>query len=102
MLTFQPLAPKHTAGLSLDSLRIHLRDHKLRDVPVGHRTLEAHYGSFVLSQARKGAKEARRLAIEVSYGRAAREDEFPAARLECTSSDPNPRPTISTGGARPS
>jgi hypothetical protein len=31
--------------------------------------LEAHYGGFVLSQAHKGIDEARRLALDVSYGR---------------------------------
>lgn len=73
LLTFRPLEPKHTAGRRLHSLQIHVRDHKLRELPVGGRTLEAHYGAFVLSQARKGTGEARRLALHVSYGPAARE-----------------------------
>ena len=69
MLEFKPRQPRHTAGLRLQSLRIHVRDHKQRELPVAERTLEAHYGRFVLSQVRKDAAEARRLAIEVSYGR---------------------------------
>ena len=30
-----------------------MRDHKLREILINDRTLEAHYGGFVLSQARK-------------------------------------------------
>jgi hypothetical protein len=67
-LTFDPIAPKRVAGFHLHSLRIHVRDHRLRELPPGDRTLEAYYGSFTLSQARKGASEARRLALDVSYG----------------------------------
>lgn len=70
MLNFHPLEPKQTEGCSLQSLQIHIRDHKHRDLSVGDRTLEAHYGAFVLSQARPGTVEARRLALVVSYGRA--------------------------------
>jgi hypothetical protein len=70
MLSFVPMMPQHTAGLPLQSLRIHVRDHKRRELAVAERTLEAHYGSFVFSQSRKGADEARRLALAVSYGRA--------------------------------
>jgi hypothetical protein len=73
MLLFQPRGPRYTAGAGLQALRIHVRDHKSRDVPIGDRTLEAHYGQFVLSQALKGVDEARRLALVVSYGRAPRE-----------------------------
>ncbi len=75
MLTFQPLEPAHTAGFRLQAIRIHVRDHKLRELSVGDRSLEAHYGGFVLSQARKGSDEARRLAIDVSYGRDGRDME---------------------------
>ena len=69
-LTFQPREPGYTAGLRLHSIRIHVRDHKLRELSINDRTLEAHYGGFVLSQARKGADEARRLALDVRYGSA--------------------------------
>ena len=68
MLRFQPREPKETAGAGLQALRIHIRDHKSRDLPVDGRALEAHYGTFVLSQARRGRREAMRLALEVSYG----------------------------------
>jgi hypothetical protein len=69
MLTFQPFEPSFTAGLERAGLRIFIRDHKMRDVAIGDRSLEAHYGRFVLSQARKGVEEARRLVVNVSYGR---------------------------------
>jgi hypothetical protein len=68
MLTFQPLQPRNTMGLHLRSIRIHVRDHKLRELATSDRTLEAHYGGFVLSEARKGVDEARRLALAVPYG----------------------------------
>ena len=68
MLTFQPLRPKYTAGLELESIRIYVRDHRQRDLPIPDRTCEAHYRSFVLSQSRRTPHEARRLALEVSYG----------------------------------
>ena len=68
MLAFQPLEPKYTAGHRLQSIRIHVRDHRLRVLAVADRTLEAYYGAFVFSQARKGRKEARHLALAVSYG----------------------------------
>ena len=69
MLTFQPLEPAFTAGLGPPSFRIFIRDHKMRELAVGDRSLEVHYGRFVLSQSRKGVDEARRLALDVSYGR---------------------------------
>lgn len=72
LLTFRPLRPGHTEGFELQSLRVHMRDHKRRELPAGERSLEAHYGAFVLSQARKGREEARRLALDVQYGRASR------------------------------
>jgi hypothetical protein len=71
-LTFQPRRPKNTAGRRLRGLRIHVRDHRSRDLPIGDRTLEAHYGSFVLSQSLHGEEEARRLALSTSYGVAPR------------------------------
>ena len=73
LVTFEPLEPRHLKGFRLQSIRIHVRDHRLRELPVGERTLEAHYGAFVLSQSRRGIQEARRLALDVSYGQAPRE-----------------------------
>ena len=73
MLAFDPIEPRFTAGMALQSLRIHVRDHKRRELAVGARTLEAHYGSFVVSESKKGVDEARRLALDVSYGSAGRD-----------------------------
>lgn len=67
-LSFRPVQPKDTLGQVVQSLRIHMRDHKQRELAVSARTLEAHYGSFVLSQAHKGIGEARHLALTTSYG----------------------------------
>jgi hypothetical protein len=92
LLTFQPRHPKHTAGLHRQSMRVHVRDHKLREVPVEDRTLEVHYGAFVLSQSRKGAEEARRLALSVRYGQAPREAQIAghAARVYELGPEPDP------------
>lgn len=68
LVTFTPRQPQYTAGASLSSLAVHVRDHKNRDLPLGDRTLEAHYGRFVISQSRKPAGEAKRWALEKSYG----------------------------------
>jgi len=73
MLNFDPVEPKYTAGMPLKSIRIHVRDHKRRELAIADRTIEAHYGSFVVSQSRKGVAEARRLALEVKYGGAGRD-----------------------------
>jgi hypothetical protein len=64
----QPSAPGHAAP----TLRIHVRDHRHRELPVGQRTLEAHYGDFVVSQAHRGEREASRLALRTRYGSEAR------------------------------
>jgi len=69
MLTFQPREPRYSAGHRVESIRIYVRDHKLRELAVAERSLETHYGAFVVTQACKGAIEARRWALEVSYGR---------------------------------
>lgn len=73
LVRFEPRVPDDTAGQKLRSLRIHVRDHKLREIELKDRTLEAHYSDFVVSQAQPGKAEARRLALDVKYGRGARE-----------------------------
>jgi hypothetical protein len=73
LLAFRPIEPRDTAGQGVESIRIHVRDHKQRQLAIEERTLEVHYGVFVLSQSRRGASEARRLALDVSYGQEARE-----------------------------
>lgn len=83
LVTFAPRIPAETAGRKLQSLRIHVRDHKLRELEPKERTLEAHYGDFVVSQAQPGKDEARRLALDVKYGRGPREGQVAgrAARI---------------------
>lgn len=71
MLDFQPLELVAGAGFDLQSLTIHIRDHKQRELPILDRSLEAHYGGFVFSQqARADEDAATRSALETSYGRA--------------------------------
>lgn len=92
MLAFRPLEPNRLAGLPLQSIRIHVRDHQLRELPVEDRTLEAHFGRFVLSQSRKGPSEARRLALDVSYGRDARETRIAGCAARVYELGPEPAP----------
>ena len=68
LLTFRPRRPQETAGFGLQSLRIFVRDHKHREIPVRSRSLEAHYGGFSVTQERKGEAEARRWALSQSFG----------------------------------
>jgi hypothetical protein len=60
-LGFTPLRPASHPSV----LRIHVRDHRLREVAP---TLEAHFDRYVLSQARRQPSEAHRLAHGVTYG----------------------------------
>jgi hypothetical protein len=101
MLTFQPLEPKDTLGHRLQSIRIHVRDHKLRPLTIDDRTLEAHYGSFVLSEAHKGANEARRLAIAVPYGPAGRDAQIAGCPARVYELGPEP-PVGDVDGRSPS
>ena len=91
-LAFRPLEPRHTVGLTLQSIQIHIRDHKLRELPIADRTLEAHYGAFVLSQSQKGAAEARRQARDVSYGPASREARIAGHSARVYELGPEPPP----------
>lgn len=72
MLAFEPRQPRETLGYRLENLAVHVLDHRKRELPVGGRSLEAHYGAFVVTQAHKGVNEARRGALSVAYGRDAR------------------------------
>lgn len=92
MLTFQPFEPTFAAGHELRSLRIFTRDHKMRELSVGERSLEAHYGPFVISQSRKGVEEARRLALDVSYGREPREGTIAGHAARIYELGPEPQP----------
>lgn len=91
-VTFVPLEPRYTAGHSRQSIQIHICDHKLRDLPVADRTVEAHYGGFVLSQARTGPAEAERRALVVSYGRRPQEAEIQGRPGRVYELGPDPDP----------
>ena len=73
LIGYRPRVPTETLGHALQSLSVFVLDHELREVPPGKRSLEASYGAFSFSQSRPGAREARRLALETSYGRDAQE-----------------------------
>jgi hypothetical protein len=92
LLMFDLLEPGDTAGCTLSALRIHVRDHKLRPLEIKDRTLEAHYGDFLWSQAFKGAEQARRLASEVSYGRVATEARIGGCEVRVYEAGPEPAP----------
>lgn len=98
-LTFTPCRPRFTAGLALQSLRIHVRDHKMREVPVDDRSLEAFYGRFSFAQARKGAAEARRWALDVSYGRDVRTGNVAGHEARLYELGPEPPPDDVDGRA---
>lgn len=78
LLTFRPSVPTYTDGRVLDSIAVFVMDHRRRKVPVERRTVELHYGGFVVSQQRVGPCEARRLALDTSYGRGPIEVQLPA------------------------
>jgi len=68
-LNFKPLVPRKNFRHKLKSLSIYVRDHKMRQLPIGKRSLEANFGFFMFSQAQRAdADEARRQTIELPYG----------------------------------
>lgn len=68
LVSFAPLELNYTAGFGLESVSVHVRDHKNREVGIADRSVEAHYGAFGFAQSRHAAGEAQRLATSVSYG----------------------------------
>jgi hypothetical protein len=73
LVDFEPRRPSFTAGFALISLAVHVMDHRNRRLPVGRRSLEAHYGGFCIDQKRSAsAAEAKRQALSTPYGPAAR------------------------------
>ena len=69
-----------------------MRDHKLWELSVNDRALEALYGGFVLSQACKGTDEARRLALDVRYGSAGQEGQIAGHAARIYELGPEPPP----------
>ena len=68
LLDFVPRQPTDTRGRGLRGLRVHMRDHRRRDLPRHLRTFEAHFDGVAVCQSRPGASVARRRALEVRYG----------------------------------
>lgn len=69
LVDFEPRRPAFTAGFAIQSLAVHVMDHRKRRLPVSARSLEAHYGGFVIDQKRaSSAAEANRLALSTPYG----------------------------------
>lgn len=69
LVEFRPRVPADTDGNELASLAVHVMDHRGRRLPLGERSLEAHYGRFVVDQKRVGSREeASRRALVTSYG----------------------------------
>ena len=68
LVAFPPRLAADTRGRSLRGLRVHVRDHRRRDLPVHLRTVEAHYDGLAVCQSQPGASAARRKALEVRYG----------------------------------
>jgi hypothetical protein len=92
LIGFEPLTPTDTAGYDLDSLRVHVMDYQMRQLPPEERTLEAHYGGFVFTQSGPGASEARRLALEQSYGAAPRAVSVGGREARAYDEGPKPEP----------
>lgn len=68
-LSFTPRLPHRRPEGAVPGLRIHVRDHKGRELPRDERTLEAYFDTFTFTQSRRAAADARHAALEVSYGR---------------------------------
>ena len=101
MLTFQPLEPKYTAGLNLEAIRIHVRGHKLRELSIEDRTLEAHYTAFVVTQSRKRVEEARQQVSDLSHSRPIRDTQIAGRPARVCELGTEPPPG-DIGGRRPS
>jgi hypothetical protein len=92
LLTFEPRRPRYTAGHDRQSLQLHIRDHKHRELAAEARTLEAHYGAFVVSQARAGEDEAQKRALDTSYGPTSRESHIAGHAARIYELGPEPPP----------
>ena len=72
LVNFKPRQPAFTAGFDLVSLAVFVMDHRKRHLPIGARSLEAHYGAFVIDQKHLASTtDAKRRALSTRYGSAA-------------------------------
>lgn len=69
LVTFVPRVPRDLGERSPDRLRVFVRDYRGRELAPDERTLDAHFGDLSFSQSRHSPQEARRRALDVSYGR---------------------------------
>ena len=68
LVEFEPVVPPvHWAGPP-QCLRVHVADHKRRDLPIRDRSVEAFYAGLVFTQSHKARHEAHRLVFETDYG----------------------------------
>jgi hypothetical protein len=91
-LAFTPVEPTYTAGLERQSLSLFVRDYKGRDVPTENRSLESHYGGFMLSQSVHSPAEAERLALEMPYGASPRPGDIAGHPARIYEMGPEPEP----------
>ncbi|MBT8404140.1 MAG: ankyrin repeat domain-containing protein [Gemmatimonadetes bacterium] len=63
-----PARPRDTLGRTVQAFRVRLRDHRDRLLPAAGRDLEVHFDDFDFTQVSVGHEEARRRALEWSYG----------------------------------
>jgi 3-oxoadipate enol-lactonase len=68
LVEFKPIVPRKTRGRQLKRFRVHIRDHKARDLPKRERTLEAYYDGFAFTQRLRSPDDARRDAMGPRYG----------------------------------
>ena len=73
LVDFEPSMPAAASSGEVCSLAVFVRDHRQRELPRRERSLEAHFADFVLAQACPGAAQAKRQALETSYGRSSLE-----------------------------
>jgi hypothetical protein len=92
LVDFKPRQPRETGGCDLQALEVFVMDHRQRRVDVSERSLEAHYGAFVFSQARRGVEEAQRLVCDVSYGGAPQEARVLGREAKLYELGPEPSP----------
>jgi hypothetical protein len=89
---FAPRLPRNTLGRALESLSVFVRNHRMREVELHERTLEAYYGAFSFSQSRPGVAAARRGVVETSYGQGPRSEHVNGCEARSYPLGPEPPP----------
>jgi hypothetical protein len=68
LLAFEPAVPGQTGGRALESLAVFVRDHRMRELAIEERSLEAFYAGFVFTQSCHSRERARDAALSTPYG----------------------------------